>query len=94
MACRRRAGWVARAMGRPPMEKLPREGRRRLIVLLSLLSGGTCVFAMAAVLMFHGTPYDTLWWWVMGAILAAAFAAGHILVIPVEWVIAGCRSED
>ena len=76
------------------MEKLPREGRRRLIVLLSLLSGGTCAFAMAAVLIFYGTPYDTLWWWVMGAILAAAFAAGRILVIPVEWVIAGYRNGD
>ncbi len=69
-------------------------GRRRLTVVLSIASGGTCSGAMGAVLYLYGAPYDPLWWWLMAAILAASFVAPAIVVVPaIEWVIAGYRDE-
>ena len=65
------------------------EGRRRLRLLLCGSSGGLCAFAMAAVLVVYGTPYEATWWWVMGAILLAAFVGPAAIVPLVEWVIEG-----
>lgn len=44
---------------------------------------------MAAVLVVYGAPYEAMWWWVMGAILLAAFIAPVAIVPLVEWVIEG-----
>ncbi len=76
------------------MEKSSNSGRRRLTILLSCLSGGACALAMAMVLIVYGAPYDPMWWWVMAAMLLAAFALPRLLVFPIEWVIAGYRKED
>ena len=69
-------------------------GRRRLTVVLTIASGGTCTGAMAAVLYLYGGPYDPLWWWVMAAIFAASFVAPAFAAVPaIEWVIEGYRDE-
>lgn len=70
-----------------------REGRRRLRLLLCLLGGLSCAAAMALVLVLYGPPYNPTWWWVMGAVLIAAFAAPALAVPWVEWVIAGYTDE-
>ena len=64
-------------------------GRQRLQLLLSSLSGGLCLLLMAAVLVLVGRPYNSLWWWVMAAILALALVLPRFLARPIEWVIAG-----
>jgi hypothetical protein len=64
-------------------------GRRRLSILLALVSGGLCFMAMAATVIVYGTPYDPMWWWAMGGILLAAVFAPVLLVAPIEWVIEG-----
>lgn len=58
-------------------------------LLLCGASGGLCALAMAAVLVVYGAPYEAMWWWVMGAILLAAFIAPVAIVPLVEWVIEG-----
>ena len=68
-------------------------GRRRLIILLCGSSGITCTVLMAAILVGYGTPYNTMWWWVMAAILAAAWILPLVLVRPIEWVIAGYQAD-
>lgn len=67
-------------------------GRRRLTILLCGLSGAVCALAMAAVLIFYGTPYNDYWWGVMAAILVAAFILPRALVPAIEWVMDGYRS--
>ena len=64
-------------------------GRRRLRLLLCSVSGGLCATAMALVLIVYGTPFNPMWWLVMGGILAAAFVVPMVVVPVVEWVIAG-----
>ncbi len=76
------------------MQKLSNTGRRRLTVFLSCLSGASCALAMVMVLIVYGTPYDSLWWWVMAAILAGAFIVPRFLLYPIEWVITGYSNED
>lgn len=49
--------------------------------------------AMGAVLLFYGLPYNPMWWWVMAAILAAAFVLPRLLVPVAEWVIDGYRDQ-
>lgn len=44
---------------------------------------------MAMVLVFYGTPYNPVWWWVMGAILVVAFVLPAALVPWIEWVMIG-----
>ncbi|MFQ5958943.1 MAG: hypothetical protein ACE5LF_06190 [Alphaproteobacteria bacterium] len=68
-----------------------KEGRRRLGLLLSGVSGGLCVLAMGAALVFLGTPWNPMWWWVMAAVLVAALVLPRALVPAVEWVIDGYR---
>lgn len=69
-------------------------GRRRLTIVLSIASGGTCAIAIGLVLYIYGAPYDPSWWWAMAAILAASFVAPAIVIVPaVEWVIVGYRDE-
>lgn len=70
------------------------KGRWRLTVLLCGLSGFSCALAMLAVLLLYGLPYDALWWWIMGGILAAAFVLPRALVFAIEWVIAGYREQS
>jgi len=72
---------------------MPDAGRRRLTVLLCGLSGLTCTAMMAAVLLLYGIPFDPLWWWIMGAILVAAFGLPRLLVYAIEWVMAGYRKD-
>ena len=71
------------------MSEHSNRGRQRLRLLLSALNGSLCALAMATVLVLYGTPYDSLWWWVMGAVLAAAFLVAPLFVFPIEWVIKG-----
>ncbi|MFQ5774675.1 MAG: hypothetical protein ACE5GS_09170 [Kiloniellaceae bacterium] len=60
-------------------------------LLLCSLGGASCAAAMATVLVFYGTPYNPMWWWVMGAILVAAFVLPAALVPWIDWVMAGYR---
>jgi len=69
-------------------------GRRRLGLLLSLVGLLGCTVAMGLVLVFYGTPYNPLWWWVMGAILVASFFLPRLLVPAVEWVREGYNSDQ
>lgn len=71
-----------------------REGRRRVGLLLSGISGGLCVLAMAAVLIVVGAPYNPMWWLVMAAILVAALAVPRALIPAIEWVIEGYREGE
>ncbi len=64
-------------------------GRRRLALLLSLSGLLGCAAAMGLVLVFYGTPYNPLWWWVMGAILVVSFFLPRLLVPAVDWVRKG-----
>lgn len=68
-------------------------GRRRLTVLLCGSSAGTCALLMAVVLLAYGSPYNPMWWWVMGAILLASAVLPLALVGAIEWVIDGYRSN-
>ena len=71
------------------------EGRRRLRLLLCGLGGLSCAATMALVLVFYGTPFNPVWWWVMAAVLAGAFIVPAFFVPIVEWVIAGyLRGSD
>ena len=76
------------------MSEHSRTGRRRLMLVLSLLGGGACLVAMGLVLVFYGTPYNPIWWWVMGAVLVAASLLSCLLAHPIEWVMRGYRGED
>ncbi|MFQ5467647.1 MAG: hypothetical protein ACE5DS_05865 [Kiloniellaceae bacterium] len=64
-------------------------GRQRLRFLLMGLGGTSCALAMALVLVLYGTPYNPIWWWVMGAILLAACAVSGLLAPVVEWALVG-----
>jgi hypothetical protein len=44
---------------------------------------------MGVFLWLYGTPYNPVWWWVMGAILIAAWILPRGLVAAIEWVIEG-----
>ena len=90
----KRALGAVHTTGRLAMEKPSNSGRRRLTILLSCLSGSACALAMAIVLIAFGPPYDSMWWWVMAAVLVGAFALPRLLVFPIEWVIAGYRQEN
>lgn len=70
-----------------------RKGRQRLSALLCGLSGALCAALMAVVLLTYGPPYNPLWWWVMAAVLAAAFLLPLALVSAIEWVMDGYRDE-
>lgn len=70
------------------------EGRRRLRLTLGGVGGGLCALAMAAVLVVYGTPFDPVWWWVMGAVLIAAFLGPMAIVPVIEWVIQGYLGAD
>ncbi len=70
------------------------EGRRRLKVLLSLTGGLTCAFLMAIVLLSYGPPFETYWWYVMAAILIAAFLGPMIYSRAIEWVIDGYKGSE
>ena len=41
-----------------------------------------------------GPPFETSWWWVMAAILVAAFAVPLAYARAVDWVIDGYRAND
>ena len=71
------------------MSGLSKTGRQRLRLLLGAISGGLCSLAMLMVLIVYGAPYDPMWWFVMAAILVAAFLGPSLLVRPIEWVIEG-----
>ena len=72
---------------------MARKGRRRLSALLCGLSGTSCAALLAAVLLLYGTPYNPLWWWIMAAILVAAFLLPLALVSAIEWVMEGYRDD-
>ncbi len=69
------------------------EGTRRLRVVLGGMSLLSCALAMIAVLILYGTPYRMLWWWIMTAVLVAAYFAPRLLVPAFEWVIEGYRRD-
>lgn len=69
-------------------------GRRRLGLLLSLLGLLATAGAMVLVLCFYGTPYNPMWWWVMGGALIASFFLPRLLVPAVEWVLEGYRRDQ
>ena len=73
------------------MSEANREGRRRLAIVLCCAGGLTCAGAMALVLILYGTPYESYWWAVMAAILAASCVLPRLLVPMVEWVVEGYR---
>ena len=69
-------------------------GRRRMVLLVSILGGGSCTLAMAAVLIFYGAPYNSLWWFVMAAILSVMiFVLPRVLAPAIEWVIDGYKKD-
>lgn len=72
---------------------MAKEGRRRLSILLCSLSGISCAVLMVAVLLLYGSPYNSLWWGVMAAVLVAAFLLPLTLVSAIEWVIDGYRDR-
>lgn len=61
--------------------------------MLAALGGASSGAAMALILVFYGTPFNPLWWWVMGAILIAAAIVAMALAPVVEWVIDGYLSR-
>ena len=69
-------------------------GRRRLMLVLAPLGCGACLIAMGLLLVFYGTPYNPIWWWVMAALVIAASGLSCLLVYPIEWVMRGYRGED
>lgn len=70
------------------------KGRKRLSILLCGLSGMACIALVAVVLLLYGTPYNPLWWWIMAAIVVAAFLLPLALVSAIEWVMEGYREEN
>ena len=76
------------------MSERSNKGRQRLRLLLGAVGAVLCAFAIAAVLVFYGTPYNPLWWWVMGAILAAAILVAPLFAFPIEWVIKGYQKRE
>ena len=68
-------------------------GRKRLRLLLCGTSGLACAGAMAIFMFLFGTPYDPIWWWVMGLILGLAIVLPAWYALAVEWVIAGYRDD-
>ena len=70
-----------------------RSGRRRLGLLLCGVSFLACAAMMATVLIAYGTPYNPIWWLVMGGILAGAGLGPLLLLAPIEWVAAGYRQD-
>lgn len=62
-------------------------------LLLCGLSAGTCATLMAAVVLFYGSPYNAMWWWIMGAILFAAAVLPLALVPMIEWVMEGYQDQ-
>lgn len=69
------------------------KGRKRLTALLCGLSGTSCAALMVAVVLIYGRPYNPQWWWIMGAILIAAFLLPLTLVPAIEWVMDGYRDD-
>lgn len=61
--------------------------------MLGAASGITCAILMAIVLAVYGTPCNGLWWFVMLAILIAAFVAPRLIAYPLEWVFEGYRED-
>jgi predicted lysophospholipase L1 biosynthesis ABC-type transport system permease subunit len=70
------------------------EGGRRLGLVLGATGGLLCALLMALLLLVYGAPYNDLWWWVMLAILIAAFVVPRLLVGPLEWVFDGYRQDS
>lgn len=70
---------------------LPSKGRKRLSALLCGLSATSCLVLMGVLLVVYGTPYNPVWWWIMGGILCAAAVLPLALVPAIEWVIEGYR---
>lgn len=68
-------------------------GGKRLRLLLCGTSGLACAAAMAVFMFLFGTPYDPIWWWVMGLILGLAIVLPRWYALAVEWVIAGYRED-
>ena len=60
--------------------------------MLGAMSVSVAALLMAAVLIVYGTPYNSLWWWVMlGILIAAAILPGFLLGRPIEWIFEGYR---
>jgi hypothetical protein len=72
--------------------ELPREGTRRLRLVLSVLGVAAIVAGYIVVLLVYGTPYWRGWWAVMALILVLALFTGRALTRVVEWVMAGYRA--
>lgn len=53
------------------------------------MGGGACAAAMAVVLVFYGSPYNSYWWPVMGVVLFATAVVSALCAPIIEWVIAG-----
>ena len=75
------------------MSRGPRQGPKRLGLLLSCGSGSLCLAMMAFVLAAYGTPYNPIWWPVMAAIAVASVLVPLLVVPAVDWVIAGYRND-
>ena len=71
-----------------------KEGRRRLRVFLSFLFGGPATLVVVLVLIGYKTPYNPIWWLVLGVIVLGAFLAPLLLVPAIEWVMKGYAEED
>lgn len=76
------------------MLKPTKEGRRRLRLLLSFLFGGPVTLAIVLVLIGYKTPYNPIWWLVLGAIALGAFLLPLLLVPAIEWVVRGYLEDD
>ncbi len=77
-----------------PRGPAPREGRRRLRLLLGSLGAAACALAMVLVLVFYGLPFNPLWWAAMASILVAAGVVSGLCASLVEWAAKGYLERD
>jgi hypothetical protein len=70
---------------------LPREGTRRLRIVLGAAACLGFLAALAVILLVYGPPFWRGWWVVIGAMVVLSGPAGYLSAQVVEWVIAGYR---
>jgi hypothetical protein len=70
---------------------MPKEGTRRLQLVLGIGGFVACAVALAVVLILHGGPTWHGWWGVMAVLLVLGYFLPRAIVPVLEWVIAGYK---